>query len=165
MNNVSFYAFRLGQKLVFAGPYPSYPVEPQLSPLDTSRRSSAPSMVGGSVSAESPVDRARAAAKLLLPRMGWNSKADSSQHGRFDHSQHSSSSRKTEESRWTNGDGWDGAGARSMGSTPTASVTTASASDSSGGHHGGGSDGSRRKEEAGVEGSRIERAVSEALDR
>lgn len=175
MNNVSFYAFRLGPKLVFAGPYPSYPEEPQPSPLDTSRRSSAPSLGDKGLSAESPVDRAKAAAKLLLPRMGWNSRVDHSQHGKSDNSQHGksdnsqhsssgSSSRRTEVGRW-HGDGWEGAGGPSMGSTPTASVTTASVSDSSGGGHGGGSDGIRRNGDVESEGSRIKRAVSEALDR
>lgn len=168
MNSVSFYTFRLGKKLAFVGPYPSYPEEPQPSPLDFSRRSSAPSIGGHSpvdgsgrgagMPSESPVDRAKAAAKMLLPRLGWHPKPDVSV------------SKDHDDTQW-NGyeNGWHGgggAGGRSTGSTPTASVTTASVSDSSGrGFHGGGGDGSRRRGQHGGEGSRIERAVREALDR
>eukprot|EP00752_Nemacystus_decipiens_P015198 g13533.t1 len=167
MNSVSFYTFRLGKKLVFVGPYPSYPEEPQPSPLDFHRRSSAPTVGGGhspvdgrggALPSESPVDRAKAAAKMLLPRMGWHSKPDVGK------------DQEDNDGRWNgydNDNGWDGGtGGRSTGSTPTASVTTASVSDSSGrGFHGGGGDGSRRRGDPGEEGSRIERAVREALDR
>lgn len=164
MNSVSFYTFRLGKKLVFVGPYPSYPEEPQPSPLDFHRRASAPTITGGhspvdgrggALPSESPVDRAKAAAKMLLPRMGWHSKQDVG--------------KDQDDSGWNGYDnGWDGGagGGRSQVSTPTASVTTASVSDSSGrGFHGGGGDGSRRRGDLGGEGSRIERAVCEALDR
>ncbi|CAM9647757.1 unnamed protein product [Ectocarpus sp. 12 AP-2014] len=162
MNSVSFYAFRLGKKLIFAGPYPAYPEEPQPSPLDL-RRGSAPasivgadSPVGGRMATESPVDRAKAAAKLMFSkgtRMGWNSKSDMS------------AGDSLEDGRWND---WDGGGGRSTaGSTPTASVTTASVSDFSGGRsfYGGGGDVSRRRRSTPAEGSRIERAVAEALDR
>ncbi len=189
MNSVSFYSFRLGKELIFVGPYPSYPEEPQLSPLDISRRSSAPSMGGGdsplgsagssshshsrsriaSVSSESPVDRARAAAKMLLPRMGmgmgWNVKPEKTAGmvKDLDSAEHSASF----------GYGWDGAlRGRSTGSTGTASVTTSTASVSENDGVGGGSasasgsaSGVRRRGEPGAEGSRIERAVSDALER
>lgn len=163
MNGVSFYAFRLGKKLIFTGPYPAYPEEPQPSPLDL-RRGSAPasivgadSPVGGRMANESPVDRAKAAAKLMFSkgaRMGWNSKSDMS------------AGDSLEDGRWN---GWDGGGGgrSTAGSTPTASVTTASVSDFSGGRsfYGGGGDASRRRRSTPAEGSRIERAVAEALDR
>lgn len=162
MNSVSFYAFRLGKKLIFAGPYPAYPEEPQPSPLDL-RRGSAPasivgadSPVGGRMTTESPVDRTKAAVKLMFSkgtRMGWNSKSDMS------------AGDSLEDGRWN---GWDAGGGRSTaGSTPTASVTTASVSDFSGGRsfYGGGGNVSRRRRSTPAEGSRIERAVAEALDR
>eukprot|EP00903_Cladosiphon_okamuranus_P008495 g8162.t1 len=179
INSVSFYTFRLGKKLVFMGPYPSYPEEPQPSPLDfsssSSRRSSAPVIGGGhspldgrggggGLASESPVDRARAAARMLLPRMGWHSKSDVVV-GK-DHDDNRLSGYGDD-----NDNGWD----RSTVSTSAASVTTASVSDSSGrGSHasasdaGDAGDGSRKRGEAGGlerEGSKVERAVREALDR
>lgn len=151
MDTVTYYAFRLGEALVYAGPYgPAYVEHPPPSPMDTSRRSSAPPSMIGSDSpggrgllSESPVSRARAAAsgaaKALLSRghrMGWNSNKQE---------------KETEESRWNGGE-WGSGGGRSSGSTT-------SASGSSAGHLGA------RRGDSGVEGSRIERAVSEALDR
>lgn len=59
---MSFYTFRLGNKLVFVGPYPAYPFEPQPSSLDSD---------------SSPVDRAKAATKMLPPRMGYPGKGRS----------------------------------------------------------------------------------------
>lgn len=168
MNTMSFYAFRLGKKLVFVGPYPSYPEEPQPSPLDLSRRSSAPSTIGtGSpvgrgISNESPVDRVKVAAKLLLAkgsRLGWNNNNKPDHH-------------RDGEDRWGGWEErWDGSFGGPHSSTPTGSgsVTTGSVSDSSGGYGyygGSGGDGSTRSrgkpEKAG---SRIDHAVEEALDR
>ncbi|CAM9307083.1 unnamed protein product [Scytosiphon promiscuus] len=151
MNTMSFYAFRLGKKLVFVGPYPSYPQEPQPSPLDLSRRSSAPSAirsespVGRGVSNESPVDRMKVAAKSLLSkgsRLGWNN----NHHGKADHH------KEGEEGRWGGWEGWDGSLGGPHSSTPTGSgsVTTGSVRSS----------GKPEKP-----GSRIDHAVEEALDR
>ncbi|CAM9435951.1 unnamed protein product [Laminaria digitata] len=181
MDTATFYSFRLGESLIFSGPYGrTYPDHPPPSPLDPSRRSSPPpSVVGGGespleggrgLSSESPVSRARAAAsvaaKALLSkgsRMGWNSKPE----------------KEAEDGRW-NGIEWESAGGRSSGSTTTPS------SWSSAGNHGNGNgtgtgngtangtgngtgNGSgglrRRRGSSGPDNSRLDKAVCEALDR
>lgn len=153
MDTTTFYAFRLGEKLLFMGPYgPPTPPDPRApSPLDGShtRRSSAPASVGSAspgsrgLMSESPVSRARAAAadaaKAILSkgqRIGWNSR----------------SGKEEEEMRWNDCEGEFGdGGGRGSGSGSTIACGSVSS--------GAGS----RRGDSGVEGSRLERAVSEAL--